>query len=86
MTPQQLIDLPHAGMAESKPRDAGMWRICITDTERLDWIAENTVSAKCDYDTWRFKLGEAGIAAEFIREDIDNAASAQYMEEEPTCD
>lgn len=78
--PQTLIDMPYAGMAEKELRKAGMWRVTTTDTERLDWIAENTVSAECQFDTWKFKTGNTDIDAEFLREDIDSASSLKETE------
>jgi hypothetical protein len=34
MTPQQLMDMPFAGMAEAKLRKMGKWRL--TTSERID--------------------------------------------------
>ena len=34
MTPQQLMDMPFAGMAEAKLRKMGKWRL--TPSERID--------------------------------------------------
>lgn len=76
MNPHELINMRGYGNAEKALRKAGKWRVTMTDTERLDWIAESTVSAKCSYDTWKFTSGQTDIDAEFIREDIDNASTA----------
>lgn len=34
MTPQDLMNLPHAGMAEKQLRKAGMWRL--TPVEKIE--------------------------------------------------
>mgnify|MGYP000064821759 CR=1 FL=1 len=46
MTPQQLMDLPYAGMAEKKLRKSGRW--VLTPHEKLDILIGRVVDAADD--------------------------------------
>lgn len=83
MTPQELMDLPYAGMAESKLRDYGEWRVCINDIERMDWLEDKNVTVKTENDGFTFFDGICGdYYAGGVRWAIDSAAEKQYMNEE----
>lgn len=43
MTPQQLINLPYAGMAEKALREAGMWRL--TEQEKTEKRLDDALGA-----------------------------------------
>lgn len=75
--PQDLINLPYAGMAEKELRKAGMWRVTDTDTERLEWVAENVVNMRRlpDSQKWRFARKNDDYDPDFFRQDIDDAAT-----------
>lgn len=79
MTPQQLMDMPYAGMAKKELIAQGMWNHTITDEERIDWLQDNCLSMKFDeYDeTWKIKTADFDCWYGSMRDDIDNAASAQ---------
>lgn len=80
VTPQQLMDLPSAGMAEKQLRKAGLWRLTIDDTERIEWLdgksvkVKNTVTDETLIDTIGNYWGGG------IRGLIDNAATLTAME------
>lgn len=40
MTPQELMDLPYAGMAEKEVRRSGQWREEHTFDDFLDWASD----------------------------------------------
>lgn len=79
MTPQELMDLPYAGMAEKELRLRGMWNVTATDTERLEWIAENVKHMVRHPDpivqSWHFDVAIGYYDIDFLRDDIDDAAS-----------
>lgn len=43
MTPQELIDLPYAGMAEKEVRQSGQWREEYTFDDFLEWASDYRV-------------------------------------------
>lgn len=43
MTPQELMDLPYAGMAEKVVRRAGQWREDYTFDEFIEWASDYRV-------------------------------------------
>lgn len=43
MTPQELMDMPYAGMAEKEIRRAGQWREEYTFDDFLDWASSHRV-------------------------------------------
>lgn len=43
MTPQELMDLPYAGMAEKEVRRSGKWREEYTFDDFLDWASDYRV-------------------------------------------
>lgn len=69
MTPQQLMDLPSAGMAENQLRKAGLWRL--TPQEKL---------AKA-LDTLSYSIDEAAGAIDDAQHDMTKAIKAM----EATC-
>lgn len=77
MTPQELMDLPFAGMSESELRRLGMWNVTATDTERLTWLAENVKNMARDNSRqyWHFDVDACYYDVDFFRDDIDDAAS-----------
>ena len=48
MTPQELIDLPYAGMAEKEIRRSGKWREEYTFDDLLDWMSDYRVMIVSD--------------------------------------
>lgn len=43
MTPQELMDLPYAGMAEKEVRRSGKWREEYTFDDFLEWASDYRV-------------------------------------------
>ena len=83
MTPQQLIDLRGYGSAEKVLRMAGLWRVCVTDTERIDWIENKNVTIKSENDSVTFFDSICGdYWGGGIRAAIDTAASEEFYTEE----
>lgn len=82
MHPQELMELPYAGMAEKELRKHGMWRVVATDRERIEWIAENVREARRSsvIQEWRFEIVDDDYDPDFFRGDIDNSA-AQHEKE-----
>ena len=78
MTPQELIDLPWYGRANKSVKALGMWRDTMTDTERIEWLADNVGSMRRrdDQQSWNFTLDGDSYDSEFLRDDIDEHASA----------
>ena len=64
MTPQQLMDLPSAGMAEKALRKAGLWQL--TPQEKL---------AKA-LDTLSYSIDEAADAIDDAQHDMTKAIKA----------
>lgn len=77
MTPQELMNLPYAGMAEKELRRLCKWNVTATDTERLDWLAENVKHMARDSSRqyWHFDVDTGDYDVDFLRDDIDDAAS-----------
>lgn len=79
MKPQELMDLPFAGMAQNQLKLDGNWRHLLTDTEIIDFLAKNVSSMVRDTNkqSWSFDLDreEYYYDTDFFREDIDNAAA-----------
>ena len=80
--PQTLIDLPGAGNAEKALRKAGLWRVVLTDKERIEWLAEWVQKMNLEKYGFerKFVLGDTDLDADYLREDIDNAATQREME------
>lgn len=78
MTPQQLIDLPGYGSANKVVKTMGCWHVTMDDTERIEWLAENaeTVIRLDHMESWKITVNSADYDPEFLRDDIDNYATA----------
>lgn len=78
MTPQQLIDLPGYGQANKRVKAMGMWRETTTDTERIEWLAENaeTITRLDHMQSWKITVNGHDYDSEFLRDDIDEYAAA----------
>jgi uncharacterized protein (UPF0335 family) len=77
MTPQQLIDLPGYGSAKRELIKQGQWRICVDDTERIEWIGRNVGAIQIDGNgKWIFDLAQfSGYDVNLLRKDINEQAS-----------
>jgi hypothetical protein len=76
--PQDLINLPGAGSAEKDLRKAGMWRVTITDEERIEYLAYSVVKMEIPkYESkWIFSVGDTDLEPDHLRDDIDELAMA----------
>lgn len=83
LSPHDLINLPGAGNAEKALREAGLWRDVMTDTERINWLAENVSLMKRDTrkQSWFFETSAEYYDPDFFREDIDNASAIGIFHE-----
>lgn len=85
MTPQEIMDLRGYGSAENQLRKAGMWRVCINDTERIDWMESKSVTVMSidrEYNLVDDAVGEYWGGG--IRWHLDAAADAEIMNIEET--
>lgn len=83
MTLQELIDMPGYGSAKKELMAAGKWKHLLNDTDRIEWLAENVSIMKRDSEdcSWKFKTDYSDYCeAEYLREDIDNAADVMETE------
>jgi len=77
MTPHDLINLPGAGNAEKWLRDNSMWHITMTDTERIEWIANcaDTVKRGRVHGFWIIDTEtDEEFDPEHLRDAIDTSA------------
>ena len=74
--PHDLINLPGYGNAEKELRKAGLWRELMTDSERIDWLAENVskMTRSEEYQSWSFRINRYDYDPEWFRHDIDEKA------------
>lgn len=81
MNVHNLINLPGYGQANKRVKAMGMWRETMTDTERIDWLADNveTMRRRDDQQSWKFTIAGDSYDREFLRDDIDEHACA-YMQ------
>lgn len=77
MTPQDLMNLPYAGMAKKELVYQGKWNHLLTDTDRIEWLADNVshMTRDANKSVWKFKTDYCEYDPEFFREDIDLAAA-----------
>lgn len=78
MTPQQLIDLKGYGSAEKVLKAQGQWHTTLTDTERIEWLAENaeTMTRLDHMQSWKITVNNENYDPDFLRQDIDDYATA----------
>jgi len=81
MTPQELIDLPGYGQAVKRVKAIGAWHETMSDTERIEWLAENAEAIiRNDWSqSWKIVLNGDDYDPEFFRNDIDKYATARMQ-------
>jgi hypothetical protein len=82
MTPQELMNLPFAGMAKTQLEIDGKWSHLLTDTDRIEWLADNVSHMTRDENKscWKFVMDFRQDDADFFREDIDAAANMEAQQ------
>lgn len=81
MNMQTLMDLPGYGQANKRVKAMGMWRETMTDTERIEWLAENaeTITRLDHNQSWKITEKRDDYYPYFFRMDIDEAVDKQVM-------
>ena len=76
LNPHDLINTPGYGNAEKALRKAGLWRELMTDSERIDWLAENVskMTRSENDQSWYFNIDCDDYDPEWFRHDIDEKA------------